>query len=122
MTESSPKGLEIQWEKEKLLITSNFSFSHSVFKRLVLQTLKNKGLFEKGLLLFFNIIPVITQWPVQLHVSMLTWRSLLPVLHTIFFSNFWLFSHITIVGTLDSGEKEIIPVASSSDRNLPSFG
>ena len=23
------------WEKEKLLVTSNFSFSHSVFKRLV---------------------------------------------------------------------------------------
>ena len=33
------------WEKEKLLVTSNFSFSHSVFKRLVLQTCKNKGLF-----------------------------------------------------------------------------
>ena len=30
-------------EKEKLLMTSNFSFSHSVFKRLVLQ-----GLFGKG--------------------------------------------------------------------------
>ena len=25
------------WEKEKLLITSNFSFSHNVFKRLVSQ-------------------------------------------------------------------------------------
>ena len=28
---------------------SNFSFSHSVFKRLVLQTRKNNGLFGKGL-------------------------------------------------------------------------
>ena len=36
------------WEKEKLLVTGNFSFSHSVFKRLVLQTLKNQGLFRKG--------------------------------------------------------------------------
>ena len=36
-------------EKEKLLVTSNFSFSHSVFKRLVLQTCKNQGLFGKGL-------------------------------------------------------------------------
>ena len=26
-----------QWEKEKMLVTSNFSFSHSVFKRLVSQ-------------------------------------------------------------------------------------
>ena len=37
------------WEKEKLLITSNFSFSNSVFKRLVLQTHINQGLFGKGL-------------------------------------------------------------------------
>ena len=28
---------------------SNFSFSHSVFKRLPLQTCKNQGLFGKGL-------------------------------------------------------------------------
>ena len=32
-----------------LLITSNFSLSHSVFKRIVLQTRKNQGLFGKGL-------------------------------------------------------------------------
>ena len=37
------------WEKEKLLVTSNFSFSYSVFKRLGLQTRKNQGLFGKGL-------------------------------------------------------------------------
>ena len=36
-------------EKKKLLVTSNFSFSHSVFKRLVLETHKNQGLFGKGL-------------------------------------------------------------------------
>ena len=35
-------------KKEKLLVTSNFSFSHSVFKRLALQTRKNQGLFGKG--------------------------------------------------------------------------
>ena len=49
MAESSPEGLKTLWEKEKLLVTSNFSFSHSVFKRLVLQTRKNQGLFGKGL-------------------------------------------------------------------------
>ena len=38
------------WEKEKLLITSTFSFSHSVFKRLVLLTRKNQGLSGKGLI------------------------------------------------------------------------
>ena len=37
------------WEKEKLLITSNFSFSHSVFKGLVLQTRKIQGFIRKGL-------------------------------------------------------------------------
>ena len=36
------------WEKEKLLIRNNFSFSHSVFKRHVLQTRTNQGLFGKG--------------------------------------------------------------------------
>ena len=33
-------------------VTSNFSFVHSVFKRLVMQICKNKGLFGKGLSLF----------------------------------------------------------------------
>ena len=37
------------WEKEKLLVTSNFSFPRIVFKRLVMQTCKNQGLFGKGL-------------------------------------------------------------------------
>ena len=32
--------------------TSNFSFSHSVFKRLVLQPHKNQGLFGKGLIIW----------------------------------------------------------------------
>ena len=52
--ESYPKSLKkTQREKEKLLITSNFSFSHSVFKRLVLQTRENLGLFGKGLIYIF---------------------------------------------------------------------
>ena len=37
------------WEKEKLLGTSNFSFSHTVFKSLALQTRENQGLCGKGL-------------------------------------------------------------------------
>ena len=37
------------WEEEKLLVTSNFSFSHSVFKRLELQICRNQCLFGKGL-------------------------------------------------------------------------
>ena len=42
------------WQKEKLLVTSNFSVSHSVFKRFILKTRKNQGLFGKGLSL--NIV------------------------------------------------------------------
>ena len=49
MEEGSSNGWKTLWEKEKLLFTSNFSFSHIVFKRLVLQTRKNQGLFGKGL-------------------------------------------------------------------------
>ena len=49
MAESSPNKYKTLREKEKLLVMSNFSFSHSVFKRLVLQTRKNQGLFGKGL-------------------------------------------------------------------------
>ena len=48
MADSSPDGKKTLREKEKLLVTSNFSFSHSVFKRLVLQTSKNRGLSRKG--------------------------------------------------------------------------
>ena len=66
MVESSPKGWKTLWEKEKLLVTGYFSFSHSVFKRLVLQSSKNQGLFGKGLSLLkrinlFQVLPHETQ-------------------------------------------------------------
>ena len=54
MAESSPNRKKKLREKEKLPVMSNFSFSHTDFKRLVLQTRKNQGLFGKG----FNIIHV----------------------------------------------------------------
>ena len=44
MVESFPKGYKTVLEKEKLLVTSNFSFSKSVLKRLVQQTRKKQGL------------------------------------------------------------------------------
>ena len=49
MAVNSQKGYKTLWKKEKWLIMSHFSFSHSVFKRLVLQTHKKQGLFRKGL-------------------------------------------------------------------------
>ena len=48
MTESYPNGYKTLREKEKLLVTSSFSFSYSVFERPVMQTCKNQGLFGKG--------------------------------------------------------------------------
>ena len=49
MAKSSPNRYKTLWAKEKLLVTSNFSFAHVVFERLVLQTRKNQGLSGKGL-------------------------------------------------------------------------
>ena len=49
MPESYPRVMKTLWEKEKLPVTSDFYFSHSVFERLVLQTRKNQGMFGKGL-------------------------------------------------------------------------
>ena len=57
MTESFPNGKKTLWEKDKLLVTSNLSFSHIVFKRLALQTRKNQGLFGKGLRVGLCILP-----------------------------------------------------------------
>ena len=42
-------GRKTLWEKEKLLVTSKFSFSHSVFKRLVSQGCQKVSLSENGL-------------------------------------------------------------------------
>ena len=49
MEESSLNRLKTLWEKEKMLDTTNFSFSHSVFKRLVQQTRKNRSVSGKRL-------------------------------------------------------------------------
>ena len=43
-------------EKERLLVRSNFSYSNSVFKGLVRQTRKNKGLCGRGLNLYQTTI------------------------------------------------------------------
>ena len=43
-------GRKTLWEKEKLLVSSNFSFSHSVFKRLVSQGRQKVSLCGNGLM------------------------------------------------------------------------
>ena len=42
------KWVKTLWEKEKLLVTSNFSFSHSVFKRPVSQGHQKVSLCGNG--------------------------------------------------------------------------
>ena len=41
--------VETLWEKEKLLVTSNFSFSHNVFKSCLYLMCQNEYLWSKGL-------------------------------------------------------------------------
>ena len=53
MAESSAKGQKTLWEKVKLLVMSNFTFSHSLFKSLGLQTC----LFGKVLTPFLQLRP-----------------------------------------------------------------
>ena len=50
MAESSTNGQKTLWEKEKLLVKSNFCFSHSFFKRLILHARKNQGEFRQKLI------------------------------------------------------------------------
>ena len=59
MAERLPKGRKTTWEKEKLLMRSNFVFSPSVVIRLVLQTPKNYCLFEKGFMVTILTSPVV---------------------------------------------------------------
>ena len=47
-TENSPNEWKTLLEKEKFLVTSNFSFSDSVFKRFLLQTCKKGVCLGKG--------------------------------------------------------------------------
>ena len=43
------------WEKEKMLVTSIFSFSHNVVKKLLLLGHENQGLFGKALKIYWCI-------------------------------------------------------------------
>ena len=48
MADSSPKEKKTLWEKGEISVTINFSYSHSDFNRLVLQTRKKQVCLEKG--------------------------------------------------------------------------
>ena len=48
-SDANDRKFSVWVENVRKLITSNFPFSHSVFKKPVLHPLKNQGLFRKGL-------------------------------------------------------------------------
>ena len=99
-----------------MLVTSIFSFTHNVFKKLFLWGHENQELFGKGLTMIdsmvfnaaaFNSLSVISQSPVH--------PSCFPgVLFTSTppntFSKPLAASHITTVETMDSGERGVDPV------------
>ena len=67
-------GWKTLWKKEKLLIMRNFSLFHNVFRRLVLQTHKNQGLFGKGLGLHC-LLPYCMLGLKQSWATVLIWKS-----------------------------------------------
>ena len=60
MAKSYRNLLKTLWEKEKLLVTNNFSFSHSVFKRLVSQGRLKVSLCGNGLILLDSFTFLLT--------------------------------------------------------------
>ena len=72
-------------EKEKLLVSSNFTFSSFVFKRHVLQTHKNQGLFGKrlrGIFTNHSDTLFLFEWKIlrlsKLKTSRMGWLNPLP--------------------------------------------
>ena len=66
------------WEMEKLLVMSNFSFSHRIFKRLVHQTRKNKSLFGKGLKHYLTNKSVFCLQPTEVNLHLIIHYNSLP--------------------------------------------
>ena len=54
--------LKTLWKKEKLLVMSNFSFSHYVFKSCQLLMRQNECLWSKGLNMFALLTSLFIYW------------------------------------------------------------
>ena len=87
MAESSPNMLKTMWEKEKLLVTSNYSFPYIVFKTCTANMQKPEMVYErvKGVL-FATVTPSVF---VGLFHSLILHRTLGKVsMKLMFFSSF----------------------------------
>ena len=52
-------------EKEKLLITNNFSFSHNVFDSYISLLCQNAELRSNGLMIYITLLPVVSHFHVK---------------------------------------------------------
>ena len=75
MAENYPNGYKTQWEKEKLLITSKFSFSHSVFKRLVSQGRQKVSFYGNGLIFCWDVYRLYFYYSIRRGLIMGIWNS-----------------------------------------------
>ena len=71
-----PKYYKTLWEKEKLLVTSDFSFSHSVFKRLVPQTHKKPGLVWERVKRFSKLNPLLHKILILTHQQQIAFENI----------------------------------------------
>ena len=83
------KGGKTLWENEKLLVTSNFSFSHNVFHRYISLVRQNVVLFCNGLTHYttkvFNLLS--TLWKYR-HVYIINCHTI-PTFNTSGKESFW---------------------------------
>ena len=75
------------WKSEKFPFTSNFSYSHSVFKSFVLQTHKTQGLYGKGLNTSSHHKNIVTRGETTSNFSF--WNRILFPQRYLYISSMW---------------------------------
>ena len=109
MAESYSNRLKTLWEKEKLLVTSNFSFSHSVFKRLVSLGRQKVSLCGNGLThslkKHFETVPKKLQttteiWLLKDFKIQIAWKTLWLKVKLLILSNFTFFHNVFLKPSL----------------------
>ena len=102
-----------------MLVTSIFSFSHNVFKRLLSQCHKKAALCSKGYFQHCVNCIVTASAPPDTFLDLI-----LLVLYSIFFHSHWLLSLTIIIETMVSGEGRMSPVTVISilKRNRANLG
>ena len=112
----------------KLLKMSNFTFFHNVFYAICILKSFNRSSYISVVVCSFFEFGTVLKWCIrewvnavfdnilvpsrlQVHLLILFLQFFLPILCAIFFPSHWLLSHITIVETMDNGERGMNPGA-----------